>query len=158
MIGLSPRSITTPATQRDVNSIARSIERVWMAAVRPNRVPLATWIASARPATGWRQASGPNHSSCESGDSGGSPSTSVGAIAARSLVTTAKADTWVVARILKKIVEKETPDLLLLGKQAIDDDSNVVGQLLAQLLGWPQATFISKLTLEDGLWKVQDLD
>jgi electron transfer flavoprotein beta subunit len=66
------------------------------------------------------------------------------------LVTAPKADTWVVARILKKIVEKENPDLLLLGKQAIDDDSNVVGQLLAQLLGWPQATFISKLTLEDG--------
>jgi electron transfer flavoprotein beta subunit len=59
-------------------------------------------------------------------------------------------DTWVVARILKKIVEKESPNLVIMGKQAIDDDSNVVGQLLAQLLGWPQATFISKLDLGDG--------
>ena len=66
------------------------------------------------------------------------------------LVTAPKADTWVVARILKKLVEKESPDLLLLGKQAIDDDSNVVGQILAQLLGWPQATFISKVELKDG--------
>jgi electron transfer flavoprotein beta subunit len=66
------------------------------------------------------------------------------------LVTCADADTWVVARILKKIVEKESPELVILGKQATDDDSNVVGQLLAQLLGWPQATFISKLELLDG--------
>jgi electron transfer flavoprotein beta subunit len=54
-------------------------------------------------------------------------------------------DTWGVARVLQKIVDKEKPDLVLMGKQAIDDDSNVVGQMLAQLLGWPQATFISKL-------------
>jgi electron transfer flavoprotein beta subunit len=66
------------------------------------------------------------------------------------LVTADKPDPWVVARILTKIIEKESPDLVLLGKQAIDDDSNVVGQLLAQLLGWPQATFISELKLEDG--------
>jgi len=59
-------------------------------------------------------------------------------------------DTWVVARILAKIVEKEQPNIVLMGKQAIDDDSNVVGQLLAELLGWPQATFISELKLEDG--------
>jgi len=57
-------------------------------------------------------------------------------------------DTWVVARILQKIVAKENPNLVLMGKQAIDDDSNVVGQMLAQLLGWPQATFISKLELQ----------
>jgi electron transfer flavoprotein beta subunit len=44
-------------------------------------------------------------------------------------------DQWAVARILVKIVEKEKPDLVLMGKQAIDDDSNVVGQMLAQLLG-----------------------
>jgi electron transfer flavoprotein beta subunit len=66
------------------------------------------------------------------------------------LVTADQPDPWVVARILTKIVEKENPDLVLLGKQAIDDDSNVVGQLLAQLMGWPQATFISELKLEDG--------
>ncbi len=62
----------------------------------------------------------------------------------------APGDPWVVARVLHKIVEKEAPDLVLMGKQAIDDDSNVVGQLLAELLGWPQATFISKLDLENG--------
>jgi electron transfer flavoprotein beta subunit len=56
-------------------------------------------------------------------------------------------DTWGVARVLQKIVDKEKPDLVLMGKQAIDDDSNVVGQMLAQLLGWPQATFISKLEI-----------
>jgi len=66
------------------------------------------------------------------------------------LVTAASFDTWIVARILKKIIEKENPELVLMGKQATDDDSNVVGQLLAQLLGWPQATFISKLELTDG--------
>jgi len=66
------------------------------------------------------------------------------------LVSADNADTWVVARILAKIVEKESPDLIFLGKQAIDDDSNVVGQLLAQLLGWPQATFISEFALGDG--------
>jgi electron transfer flavoprotein beta subunit len=52
-----------------------------------------------------------------------------------------------VARVLAKIVEGETPDLVLLGKQAIDDDSNCVGQMLAELLGWPQATFASKVEL-----------
>ncbi|RMD84081.1 MAG: electron transfer flavoprotein subunit beta/FixA family protein [Candidatus Dadabacteria bacterium] len=66
------------------------------------------------------------------------------------LVTADAPDGWAVARILTKIVEKENPDLVIMGKQAIDDDANVVGQLLAQLLGWPQATFISKLTLADG--------
>jgi electron transfer flavoprotein beta subunit len=49
-----------------------------------------------------------------------------------------------VAEILKAVVDKEEPNLILMGKQAIDDDSNVVGQLLAEYLGWPQATFASK--------------
>lgn len=49
-----------------------------------------------------------------------------------------------VAQILKAVVEREKPDLVLMGKQAIDDDSNVAGQLLAEYLGWPQATFASK--------------
>jgi electron transfer flavoprotein beta subunit len=53
-----------------------------------------------------------------------------------------------VARILVKLVEQEKPDLILMGKQATDDDSNQAGQLLAGYLGWPQATFASKL---DGL-------
>jgi electron transfer flavoprotein beta subunit len=52
-----------------------------------------------------------------------------------------------VARVIQKIVDGEKSDLLLLGKQAIDDDSNCVGQMLAELLGWPQATFASKVEL-----------
>ncbi len=53
-----------------------------------------------------------------------------------------------VAKLLKKICEKETPQLVILGKQAIDDDSNQTGQMLAALLGWSQATFASKLVVE----------
>ena len=52
-----------------------------------------------------------------------------------------------IARVVQKIVEGEKPDLVLLGKQAIDDDSNCVGQMVAELLGWPQATFASKVEL-----------
>src|SRR4029077_6753402 len=55
-----------------------------------------------------------------------------------------------VAKILKKLCEKETPQLVILGKQAIDDDSNQTGQMLAALLGWSQATFASKLKMENG--------
>lgn len=54
-----------------------------------------------------------------------------------------------VARVLQKLVESETPDLVLMGKQAIDDDSNVVGQMLAEMLGWPQATFASVVKLAE---------
>jgi electron transfer flavoprotein beta subunit len=50
-----------------------------------------------------------------------------------------------VAKVLKKLVEKEAPQLVILGKQAIDDDSNQTGQMLAALLAWPQATFASKV-------------
>lgn len=50
-----------------------------------------------------------------------------------------------VAKLLKAIAEDEAPDLVILGKQAIDDDSNQTGQMLAALLGWPQGTFASKL-------------
>ncbi|MBI4514566.1 MAG: electron transfer flavoprotein subunit beta/FixA family protein [Deltaproteobacteria bacterium] len=50
-----------------------------------------------------------------------------------------------VARILEKLVRSENPDLVLLGKQAIDDDANQAGQMLAELLGWPQGTFASKV-------------
>jgi electron transfer flavoprotein beta subunit len=50
-----------------------------------------------------------------------------------------------VAKALKQLVEKEAPQLVILGKQAIDDDSNQTGQMLAALLGWPQATFASKV-------------
>ncbi|MFO1072102.1 MAG: electron transfer flavoprotein subunit beta/FixA family protein [Geminicoccaceae bacterium] len=55
-----------------------------------------------------------------------------------------------VAKLLKALVEKEAPGLVILGKQAIDDDSNQTGQMLAALLGWPQATFVSKLELGEG--------
>jgi len=55
-----------------------------------------------------------------------------------------------VARALKKIVEKEKPDLILLGKQAIDQESNQTGSILAAQLGWPQATFVSKLEIVEG--------
>ena len=53
-----------------------------------------------------------------------------------------------VAKILKALVEAEKPGLVILGKQAIDDDSNQTGQMLAALLGWPQGTFASKLAIE----------
>jgi len=53
-----------------------------------------------------------------------------------------------VAKILQKIVEKETPQIVLLGKQAIDDDSNQTGQMLSAMLGWVQGTFASKIELE----------
>ncbi len=55
-----------------------------------------------------------------------------------------------VAKVLKKLVEIENPGLVILGKQAIDDDSNQTGQMLAALLNWPQATFASKLEIVDG--------
>ena len=54
-----------------------------------------------------------------------------------------------VAKILQKIVEKEKPDLIFMGKQAIDDDCNQTGQMLAALLNWPQATFASKIDIKD---------
>ena len=59
-----------------------------------------------------------------------------------------------VARVLAKPVEGEKPDLILMGKQAIDDDSNCAGQMLAELLGWPQATFASKVELDGKSAKV----
>ena len=52
-----------------------------------------------------------------------------------------------VAKLLKALVEKETPGIVVMGKQAIDDDSNQTGQMLAALLGWPQATFASKIQI-----------
>jgi len=55
-----------------------------------------------------------------------------------------------VAKLLKFIVDRENPDLVILGKQAIDDDSNQTGQMLAAMLDWSQATFASKVELGDG--------
>ena len=54
-----------------------------------------------------------------------------------------------VSKILKKIVEKENPDLVFMGKQAIDDDCNQTGQMLAAILNWPQATFASKIDVKE---------
>ena len=54
-----------------------------------------------------------------------------------------------VAKLLKTVIEEERPGLVILGKQAIDDDSNQTGQMVAALLGWPQATFASKLDIGD---------
>ena len=62
----------------------------------------------------------------------------------------AKLDSVVVARALKAIVEKEKPDLVLLGKQAVDGDSNATAQILAEQLGWPMATFAMSIQTNDG--------
>lgn len=60
-------------------------------------------------------------------------------------------DSLAVARVMAKVVEKEAPDFVIMGKQAVDDDNNQVGQTLAALLSWPQATFASKIEFsEDG--------
>src|SRR3569833_4535059 len=64
--------------------------------------------------------------------------------------TDAELQPLTVAKLLKAVADKEQPQLIILGKQAIDDDCNQTGQMLAALLGWPQATFASKVTLEDG--------
>ena len=55
-----------------------------------------------------------------------------------------------VAKMIKALVDKEGPQLVILGKQAIDDDANQTGQMLAALLGWPQATFASKVVVANG--------
>ena len=59
-----------------------------------------------------------------------------------------------VAKLLKAVVEAEKPDFVITGKQAIDDDANQVGQMLAALLGWPQGTFAHSLELTDGNAKI----
>ena len=59
-------------------------------------------------------------------------------------------DPYAIARILAAVVRRENPDLVLMGKQAVDDDASQTGQMLAGLLGWPQATFISRVELLDG--------
>ena len=64
-----------------------------------------------------------------------------------------------VAKILKKIVDEEKPGIVILGKQAIDDDCNQTGQMLAALLGWPQGTFASKVVLDgDALMVTREVD
>jgi electron transfer flavoprotein beta subunit len=64
-----------------------------------------------------------------------------------------------VAKLLRALVDKEAPRLVILGKQAIDDDSNQTGQMLAALLGWPQATFASKVDVSaDGVTVRREID
>ena len=69
-----------------------------------------------------------------------------------------KADSYIeplgIAKILKKVVDKEKPDMVFLGKQAIDDDCNQTGQMLAAILNWPQGTFTSKINLKDKTMEV----
>ncbi len=63
--------------------------------------------------------------------------------------TDAALDPLAIAGILAKVAEEQKPDLIVLGKQAIDDDSNQIPQMMAELLGWPQATFASKVEFAD---------
>ena len=68
--------------------------------------------------------------------------------------TDADVEPLAVAKLLKAVIEEEKPDLVLMGKQAIDGDNNAVGQMLAALLDWPQATFASKVEIAGGKAKV----
>jgi electron transfer flavoprotein beta subunit len=75
----------------------------------------------------------------------------IGADRAILIETTVELQPLAVAKLLKALADKEQPDLIVLGKQAIDDDANQTGQALAALLGWPQATFASKVEIADGV-------
>jgi electron transfer flavoprotein beta subunit len=72
----------------------------------------------------------------------------IGADRAILVETSADLEPLAVAKLLKAVADKEQPQLIILGKQAIDDDSNQTGQMLAALLGWPQATFASKVVVD----------
>ena len=74
----------------------------------------------------------------------------IGADRAILVETTEELQPLAVAKLLKALVDKEQPQLVILGKQAIDDDCNQTGQMQAALLGWPQATFASKVDVADG--------
>ena len=74
----------------------------------------------------------------------------IGADRAILVDTDAELQPLAVAKLLKAVADQEQPQLIVLGKQAIDDDCNQTGQMLAALLGWPQATFASKVELGDG--------
>lgn len=78
----------------------------------------------------------------------------MGADRAILIETSADIQPLAVAKLLKAICEKEAPQLVILGKQAIDDDSNQTGQMLAALMNWPQATFASKVTVNAGVVEV----
>jgi electron transfer flavoprotein beta subunit len=74
----------------------------------------------------------------------------IGADRAILIKTDDRVEALAVAKLLKGVVEAENPELVILGKQAIDDDANQTGQMLAALLGWPQGTFASKVESVDG--------
>jgi electron transfer flavoprotein beta subunit len=74
----------------------------------------------------------------------------IGADRAALVQSDAELQPLAVAKLLKALVDKEQPQLVILGKQAIDDDANQTGQMLAALLNWPQATFASKVEVADG--------
>ena len=74
----------------------------------------------------------------------------MGADRAILIITDALLEPITVAKLLKAVVDAEQPGLVITGKQAIDDDCNQTGQMLAALLGWPQATFASKIVIADG--------
>ncbi|NMG33691.1 electron transfer flavoprotein subunit beta/FixA family protein [Azoarcus sp. TTM-91] len=74
----------------------------------------------------------------------------IGADRAILIETDAELQPLAVAKLLKAVVAKEQPQLVICGKQAIDDDANQTGQMLAALMGWPQATFASKVAIADG--------
>ena len=69
--------------------------------------------------------------------------------------TDAELQPLAVAKLMKAVVDKEQPGLVIVGKQAIDDDSNQTGQMLAALLGWSQGTFANKLNVADGSIEVK---
>src|ERR1051325_4214693 len=64
------------------------------------------------------------------------------------VLTDADLQPLAVAKLLKAVIDKEGPEIVIIGKQAIDDDCNQTGQMLAALLGWPQATFASKIAID----------
>ena len=78
----------------------------------------------------------------------------IGADRAVLVETEAELQPLAVAKLLRVVIDQEQPQLVILGKQAIDDDCNQTGQMLAALLGWPQATFASKVELVDGAARV----
>lgn len=77
-------------------------------------------------------------------------SMAIGADRGIHLETDEEVEPLAIAKALKAIVDKETPDIVIMGKQAIDDDSNQTGQMLSALLAWPQATFASEVELGNG--------
>src|SRR5205809_521346 len=79
----------------------------------------------------------------------------IGADRAILVETSVELQPLAVAKLLKAIIAKEQPQLVILGKQAIDDDANQTGQMLAALLDWPQATFASKLDIANGVATVK---